>query len=69
MDNNEKKLNERGKKKKKLDAKLELHLTGLHALSHEVSAYIYILISMMWQFFVNVFIFVNFGIVQQKELI
>ena len=30
------------KKKKKLDAKLELHLTGLHALSHEVSAYIYI---------------------------
>ena len=30
------------KKKKKLDAKLELHLTRLHALSHEVFAYIYI---------------------------
>ena len=28
--------------KKKLDAKLELHLVGLHALLHEVSVYIYI---------------------------
>ena len=32
------------KKKKMLNTKLEHHLTGPHALSHDVSAFIYILI-------------------------
>ena len=35
-------LNERGKKKKMHNAKLEWHLAGPHALPHMVSAYIYI---------------------------
>ena len=34
-----KKLNERGKKM--LNVKLECHLAGSHALSHEVTAFIY----------------------------
>ena len=37
-------LNERGKKKKMHNAKLECHLAGFHALRHMVSAFIYILI-------------------------
>ena len=36
-------LNERGKKKKMHNAKLECHLAGSHALRHMVSAFIYIL--------------------------
>ena len=42
------KLNERGKKI--LHAKLECHLVGPHALSHEVSAYIYIYILILIAF-------------------
>ena len=34
-------LNERGKKKKMHNAKLEWHLVGPHALPHMVSAFIY----------------------------
>ena len=37
-----KKLNE--KRLKRLNAKLECHMVGPHALSHEVSAFIYIYI-------------------------
>ena len=43
-----KKLNERGKKKKMLNAKLERYLARSHALPHEISAlYIYIYILMI----------------------
>ena len=40
-----KKLNE--KRLKRLNAKLECHMVGPHALSHEVSAFIYIYILMI----------------------
>ena len=44
MGNNKKYLMQKGLKKKKLNAKLERHTVGPHTLSHEVFAYIYILI-------------------------
>ena len=43
MSNSKKKLNERGKKKM-LNAKLKRHLARPLALTHEISAYIYIYI-------------------------
>ena len=56
MGNSKKKLNERGKKKKMLNAKLKRHLARPHALPQGISAYIYIYIYTYK--YINIYIYI-----------